>query len=82
MSAAVIDHELTALHLSYVDAVNSAIAADDVARAEELASRYDEESVDLFVRHGCIAPLPVPPRPSSGAVRRLAQRLSGSRTAA
>jgi hypothetical protein len=83
VSATVIDRELTALHASYVEAVNSAIAADDAARAEELASRFDEESLDVFVRHGYIAPLPVTLRPSSGAVRRLVRRLTGgARTAA
>ena len=86
MSATVIDRELTALHASYIEAVNSAIAHDDVARAEELASRYDEESLEVFVRHGRIAPLPSTLQPNPGALRRLVQRLghqpSSTRTAA
>ena len=85
MSTTVIDRvigrEIDALHDSYVEAVNVAIADDDLARAEELASRFDEDTLDVFVRHGRIAPLPTTVRPSSSAVRRLVERLSGSRAA-
>jgi len=82
VSATVIDRELTALHASYVEAVNSAIGQDDLARAQALASCFDAESLDVFVRHGYIVPLPVTLRPSPRPVRRLVQRLTGSRTAA
>ena len=82
MSTTVIDRELTELHTSNVDLVNRAVAEDDLGRVEELASRYDEEALAVFVRHGRIAPLPSSQQPSPGAVRRLVDRLTGTRAPA
>ncbi len=76
--------ELNALHASYVEAVNAAVAHDDLALAEELAGRYDREAIllmaeregrqDLLPLFGFIAPRDTP-------LRRLTRRLSTSRAA-
>ncbi|MFA6576421.1 MAG: hypothetical protein WCS84_13450 [Nocardioides sp.] len=39
--------ELNTLHASYVDAINTAIAGDDVALAAELAAEYDRDALLL-----------------------------------
>ncbi len=76
--------ELDALHASYVEAVNAAVAQDDLALAEELAARYDREAIllmaeregrqDLLPLFGFIAPRDTP-------LRRLARRLSTAQAA-
>ena len=53
-----LDEELGALHAWYVDAVNSAVAAGEMRRVEELSARYDEDTVELLVRYGARAPEP------------------------
>jgi hypothetical protein len=40
--------ELDELHAGYVAAINSAIDADDVALAEELAVGYDDAAIQLM----------------------------------
>lgn len=39
--------ELNELHASYVEAVNAAVAADDLERAERLAAAYDDDALRL-----------------------------------
>ena len=43
--------ELDTLHASYVDAINHAIAADDVALAAEMAAEYDRDALLLAADH-------------------------------
>jgi hypothetical protein len=51
--------EIDALHASYVEAVNLAVAEDDLARAEELAAAYDLEVTALVAeREGLTHLLP------------------------
>lgn len=40
--------ELNALHASYVDAINTAVAHDDLATAAELAGEYDRDAILLM----------------------------------
>ena len=90
-----LDDELRALHAWYVDAVNTAVAAGDMRRVEELSARYDEDTVELLVGHGAAAPARGPVAWSAvddvvtlgearggGVVRRLVARLRGHGTAA
>ncbi len=42
--------EIDAMHARYVDAVNVAVAADDVASADQLAAAYDVEVTALIAR--------------------------------
>jgi hypothetical protein len=82
-SARLVD-ELDALHASYVDAVNAAVAHDDLALAEELAGRYDRDAIvlmaeregrqDLLPLFGLAAPRDTP-------LRRLARRVRVARAA-
>lgn len=74
--------ELNELHATYVHAVNAAVAAGDLDRAEHLAAAYDDDAVRLVAeREGKthLLPLvrPVPETP----LRRLVARLRVSRAA-
>ncbi|WP_159081312.1 hypothetical protein [Nocardioides sediminis] len=40
--------ELNALHASYVDAINAAVANDDLATAADLAAEYDRDAILLM----------------------------------
>ena len=40
--------DLNALHASYVDAVNTAVASDDLATAAELAGDYDRDAIVMM----------------------------------
>jgi hypothetical protein len=43
--------ELNALHASYVDAINTAVANDDLATAAELAGEYDRDAIVMMAEH-------------------------------
>jgi hypothetical protein len=43
--------ELNTLHASYVDAINTAVADDNVALAAELAADYDHDALLLVADH-------------------------------
>jgi hypothetical protein len=43
--------DLTTLHDGYVAAVNAAVAADDLDRADRLAAEYDEEAITMVAVH-------------------------------
>jgi hypothetical protein len=43
--------DLNALHDGYVDAVNVAVAADDLEGAHRLAAEYDHEAIELIAVH-------------------------------
>jgi hypothetical protein len=75
--------ELNVLHDSYVIAVNTAIAQNDVVRAEQLAQAYDDEAIRLIAeREGKTHLLPITrPRRVETPLRRLVARLRATRAA-
>ena len=40
--------DLNALHASYVDAINTAVASDDLSTAAELAGDYDRDAIVMM----------------------------------
>jgi hypothetical protein len=74
--------ELNALHDGYVEAINLAVADDDLDRADRLAGEYDEEAITMIAVHeGKTDLLPIRrPRTDSGLRARI-RRLTGSRAA-
>jgi hypothetical protein len=75
--------DLNALHDGYAEAVNLAIAADDPARAEQLAAEYDDEAIRLIaVREGKTHLLPLQrPATTDSGLRALLRRLATLRAA-
>jgi hypothetical protein len=75
--------ELNVLHDSYVTAVNTAIAQNDVVRAEQLAQAYDDEAIRLIAeREGKTHLLPITrPRRVETPLRRLVARFRATRAA-
>lgn len=74
--------ELNALHASYVEAVNAAVAEDDLERAERLAAAYDDEAVRLVAeREGRTHLLPLRRETPDTPLRRLVARLRLPRVA-
>jgi len=75
--------ELNVLHDSYVTAVNTAVAQNDVVRAEQLAQAYDEEAIRLIAeREGKTHLLPISrTRRVETPLRRLVARLRVTRAA-
>jgi hypothetical protein len=71
--------ELNTLHDGYVEAVNIAVAENDLDRADRLAAAYDDEAIRLISeREGTTALLPTHRAAHSdsglrGLVRRLTQ---------
>ena len=75
--------EIDALHARYVEAVNLAVAADDLPRADQLAAGYDAEAIALIAeREGLthLLPLRRPGQPDS-RLRTLSRRLTRHRAA-
>jgi hypothetical protein len=70
--------DLTVLHDRYVEAVNSAVADNDLDRAETLAAQYDEEAVLMVALHeGRTDMLPLRrPRHADSSLRLLIRRLT------
>ena len=69
--------DLDALHASYVVAVNEAIAADDLASAEELALAYENDAIQLMAeREGLTHLLPLRRRPADSRLRRIVRLLT------
>jgi len=75
--------ELTALHDSYVTAINEAVAQDDLARADRLAREYDDEAIRLIARReGKTHLLPITrPGTAESPLRRWVARLRGASAA-
>jgi hypothetical protein len=74
--------DLNELHDGYVEAVNSAVAADDLPRAYRLAAEYDDEAIGMVARHeGRTDLLPLSDRPvaSDSGLRDSGLRDSGLR---
>ena len=70
--------EVDALHRRYVELVNNAVEADDLARAESLAESYDTDAAQLLAeREGLthLLPLRRPGKPDS-RLRALIRRLN------
>jgi hypothetical protein len=75
--------DLTVLHDRYVELVNSAVAEDDLDRADSLAAQYDEEAilmVALYEGRTDMLPLQRPTHADSG-LRALIRRLTHSQAA-
>lgn len=75
--------DLDALHSRYVDAVNRAVAADDLDLADRLADGYDQEAIELIaVREGKTHLLPIRrPQTADSGLRALIRRLTTARVA-
>lgn len=80
--------DLVELHADYVYFVNTAVAEDDVALAEELAGRYEDDAIKMIVeRQGSADLLPFrrpasPPAASAtSSLRRIVGRLRPRRAA-
>ncbi len=83
--------ELNALHASYVDAINAAVAHDDVTTAADLAADYDRDAILLMAeREGRQDLLPLFGLDTDGGrvsvhrdtpLRRLVQRVGALRAA-
>ncbi len=75
--------DLNVLHDGYVEAVNSAVSADDLDRAERLAAEYDDEATRMVAaREGLTHLLPIRrPAHADSGLRALVRRLSAARAA-
>ncbi len=75
--------DLNALHDRYVEAVNHAVAADDLDRADRLAAEYDEEAIAMVAAHeGRTHLLPIRrPAAADSGLRALVRRLTADRAA-
>ncbi|HEX4687201.1 MAG TPA: hypothetical protein VH228_10475 [Nocardioides sp.] len=75
--------DLNALHDGYVEAVNMAVAADDLGRAERLAAEYEAEAAGMIAaQDGDTDLLPLRrPQPADSGLRALVRRLTPHRAA-
>jgi hypothetical protein len=75
--------DLNALHDDYVEAVNAAVGADDLDRADRLAAEYDEEAIRMIAVHeGLTHLLPIRrPVTADSGLRALVRRLTAGRAA-
>ena len=75
--------DLNTLHDGYVEAINLAVAADDLDRADRLAAEYDEEAIQMIAVHeGKTDLLPIRrPQHSDSGLRALIRRLTARRAA-
>jgi hypothetical protein len=75
--------DLNALHDHYVEAVNIAVADDDLARAHRLAAEYDQEAIEMIAeREGRTDLLPIRrPQPADSGLRALIRRLTAGHAA-
>ncbi len=76
-------NQLDDLHASYVEAINFAVAEDNLSRAEELAGSYDEDAIQLIAEwenKTHLLPIRRPVHVDT-PLRRLVQRLTPARAA-
>jgi hypothetical protein len=75
--------DLNVLHDGYVEAINLAVAADDLDRADRLAEEYDEEAIQMVAVHeGKTHLLPIRrPRHTDSGLRALIRKLTVRRAA-
>lgn len=75
--------DLNTLHDGFVEAINIAVAEDDLDRADRLAAEYDEEAILMIAVHEGrtdLLPLRRPKHADSG-LRALIRRLTQHRAA-
>ena len=75
--------DLNVLHDGFVEAVNLAVAEDDLDRADRLADEYDEEAILMIAVHEGrtdLLPMRRPGHADSG-LRALVRRLTARRAA-
>jgi hypothetical protein len=75
--------DLNVLHDRYVESVNTAVAENDLDRADSLAAQYDEEAILMVAVHeGRLDLLPLQrPRHADSGLRELIRRLTQHRAA-
>jgi hypothetical protein len=75
--------DLNTLHDGFVEAINMAVADDDLDRADRLAAEYDEEAIMMIaVREGRTDLLPISrPRHADSGLRALIRRIGQHRAA-
>jgi hypothetical protein len=75
--------DLNVLHDGYVEAINLAVADDDIDRANRLAGEYDEEAIVMIAVHeGKTHLLPIRrPQQADSGLRALVRRLTARRAA-
>ena len=75
--------DLNVLHDGFVEAVNLAVAEDDLDRADRLADEYDEEAILMIAVHeGKTHLLPISrPQAADSGLRALVRRLAVRRAA-
>ena len=75
--------DLNVLHDRYVESVNTAVAEDDLDRADRLAAEYDEEAILMIAIHeGRTDMLPLRrPRHADSGLRAMIRRLTHHRAA-
>jgi hypothetical protein len=75
--------DLNTLHDGFVEAINIAVADDDLDRADRLAAEYDEEAIVMIaVREGRTDLLPIRrPQHADSALRALVRRIGQHRAA-
>jgi hypothetical protein len=75
--------DLDKLHDGFVQAINIAVADDDLDRADRLASEYDEEAIAMIAAaEGRTDLLPIRrPRQADSGLRALVRRLTLHRAA-
>ena len=73
--------DLNVLHDGYVEAINLAVADDDLDRAYRLAEEYDEEAISMIAVHeGKTHLLPIRrPEPADSGLRAMVRRLTARR---
>jgi hypothetical protein len=75
--------DLNTLHDGFVEAINIAVAEDDLDRADRLAAEYDEEAIMMIAVHeGRTDLLPISrPRHADSGLRALIRRIGQRRAA-
>jgi hypothetical protein len=75
--------DLNTLHDGFVEAINIAVADDDLDRADRLAAEYDEEAIEMIaIREGRTDLLPIRrPQHADSGLRALIRRISQRRAA-
>jgi len=75
--------DLNTLHDGFVEAINIAVADDDLDRADRMAAESDEEAIEMIaIREGRTDLLPIRrPQHADSGLRALIRRISQRRAA-
>jgi hypothetical protein len=74
--------ELTTLHDGFVEAINLAVAEDDLVRTDRLAAEYDDRAIRLIAEREGTGLLPIRrPVHTDSRVRSLVRRFTTHRAA-